>query len=210
MFDPEKAIGEWRRQMVIAGVRSGEVLNELEGHLRDDMARQVQSGLSPEGAFDVAVQRIGKSDTLAIEFEKAALTKGVRERKMKLLCIVLAGVVYLLPFILSIPKPWSGFDAIQRWLGIAAITLTVFSLFSGLLLRRFLPVIPNKRLRTRIQFVSVIPAIVWLAAFGFAILPRLDLTFGQVTVATLWAISPLAIFGGLTFGLDEAAYRATS
>jgi hypothetical protein len=210
MFDLEKAISEWRRQISAAGVESAEVLKELESHLREDLARQVKSGASNEAAFEFAVRKFGDSDALAMEFKTAALAGEVRERKIKLLCIVFAGVIYLLPFVLSIPKPWSGFDPVQRWLGIGAIALTVLSMFSGLLLRRFLPVIPNKRLRTRIQFASVIPVFVWLIAFAFLILPRFEFTFGQVTVATLWAISPLAIFGGLTFGLDEAARRATS
>jgi hypothetical protein len=208
MFDLEKAIADWRGQMIAAGVKKGEVLNELEAHLRDDLKRLVESGLGPEGAFGVAVQRIGQSDRLAIEFEKTALVHEERARRMKLLCIVFVSMAYILPFALSIPKPWSGMDPAQRWLGLAAIALTVLSLFSGLLLRRMLPIIPDRRIRTRIQCASVIPVFIWLIAFAFVILPRLELTFGEVTVATLWAISPLAIFGGLTFGLDEADYQA--
>ena len=208
MFDLEKAISEWRQRVVAAGVKSKKILNELESHLRDDLARQEKEGASPEAAFEFALRKIGESDAIATEFEKTGME--MRERKTKLLCIIFVALIYPLPFLLSFPKPWIGFEPVQRWLGISAVALTVLSLFSGLLLQRFLPVILNKRLRTRIQLASVIPVIVWIAAFGFAILPRLDLTFGQVTVATLWAISPLAIFGGLTFGLDEAAYRATS
>jgi hypothetical protein len=208
MFSLEEAIKEWRQRMLGAGVKTEEILNELESHLRDDVARQVKSGASSEAAFEFAVRRIGESDAIAIEFEKTG--KEVRERKFKLLCIIFVALIYPLPFILSIPKPWISFEPVQRWLGITAIVLTILSLFSGLLLQGFLPVIRSKGLRTRIQLASVIPVIVWIAAFGFAILPRLDLSFGQITVATLWAIAPLAIFGGLTFGLDEAAYRATS
>jgi hypothetical protein len=196
--------------MVAAGIRNAEALSELEGHLRDDVGRQVQSGLCAETAFDIASERIGKSDALANEFEKAASAKELRERKIKLLCIVLVGVAYLCPFVLSIPKPWISLDASQQWLGIGAIVVSFLSMFSGLFLRRFLPIIPNRRMRTRVQFASVVPVFVWLIAFAFVILPRLELTFGQVTVATLWAISPLAIFGGLVFGLDEAARRASA
>ena len=210
MFDVERAIAEWRQRMSAAGVKSERNLNELESHLRDDLARQLKLGSSAEVAFEFAVRKIGQSDAVATEFEKAAPAKEIRERKIKLLCVVFTGLLYLLPFVLSIPKPWIGFDPIQRWLGISAIVLTILSLFSGSVLGRILPVIPNQRIRTRIQFAFVIPVIVWIAAFGFAIPPRLDLTFGQGTVAILWAIAPLAIFGGLTFGLDEAAYRATS
>lgn len=210
MFDLEKAIADWRQQLAADGIKSTEVLNELENHLRDDAGHQVQTGLDAKQAFESAVQRIGKSSVLAAEFREVEATKESRERKLKLLCIVFVAFLYLLPFVLSIPKPWNGLDAAQRWLGLAALALTVVSMFSGLILRHFLPAIPDSRTRTRIQFTSVIPVFVWLIAFAFLILPRFDLTFGQVTVATLWAISPLAIFGGLTFGLDEAARRATS
>jgi hypothetical protein len=210
MFDMERAIAEWRQRMGAAGVKAEKILKELESHLRDELARLVKSGLSLEAAFQLAVRKIGESDAIAREFEKAAPGKEFRERKIKHLCVVFTSLLYLLPFVLSIPRPWISFDPVQRWLGIGAIALTILSLFSGLLLYRVLPIIPSKRIRTRIQFASVIPVIVWIAAFGFAILPRLDLTFGQITVVTLWAIAPLAIFGGLTLGLDEAAHRATS
>jgi hypothetical protein len=79
-----------------------------------------------------------------------------------------------------------------------------------LVLGRFPPIIRDRRIRTRVQFAFILPIFLWLLIFAFAILPRLDLSVGQMTVATLWAISPLAIFGGLTFGLDEAARQTTS
>src|SRR5690349_5892669 len=118
MFDLERAIADWRQQMFAAGVKKAEILNELEAHLRDDLKRQVQSGLSPEEAFGVAVQRIGQSDSLAIEFEKTALVKEERDRRMKRLCIVFVSMMYLFPFALSIPKPWIGMDPAQRWFGL--------------------------------------------------------------------------------------------
>jgi hypothetical protein len=210
MFNLEMAIAEWRKQMAAGGIKSSETLNELESHLRDEVERQKLAGGLDQQAFEVAAQRIGKSKDLAPEFTKTKEPGETKERKFKLLFVVLAGVLYLLPFALSAPKPWSGLDPAHRWLGLGAIALTVLSMFSGLLLRRFLPVIPDKRLRTKIQFTSVIPVFIWLLAFAFVILPRIELTIGQVTVATLWAISPLAIFGGLTFGLDEAARQTTS
>jgi len=205
MFNLEMAIAEWRKQMAAGGIKNSETLNELESHLRDEVERQNLAGRLDQQAFEVAAQRIGKSRELAPEFKKTKETDEAKERKFKLLLVVLAGMLYLLPFALSAPKPWSGLDPVHRWLGFGSIALTVAAMFSGLFLRRFLPVVPDKRIRTRIQFVSVIPVFVWLLAFAFVILPQLELTIGQVTVATLWAISPLAIFGGLTFGLDEAA-----
>jgi len=211
MFNLETAIAEWRRQIAASGITEAEVLNELETHLRDEVAGQVQSRtVSEQVAFECAVRTIGNEDALAAEFAKAAeMTKELRERRLKLFCIFGVACLYLLPFVLSIPHPWNELALAERWLGLSALALTVVSMFSGLILHRFLPVIADGRIRTRIQFASVVPVFGWLLAFAFVILPRLDLSVGQAAVVTLWAISPLAIFGGLTFGLDEAARRRT-
>jgi ferritin-like metal-binding protein YciE len=40
MFDPEQTIAEWRRQMAAGGIKTPEVLNELESHLREDVEQQ--------------------------------------------------------------------------------------------------------------------------------------------------------------------------
>src|SRR5439155_14610517 len=138
---------------------------------------------------------------LEAELAKALDMKETRERKLKLLCIFLAGSGYLAPLALSLPKPWSGMNTVEQWLGLAAVTLTVSSLFSPLYIYRFLPIIPDKRIRTGVQFASLLPLLAWLCVFAFMVLPRVELTLGQVTVATLWAISPLAVFGGLICGL---------
>ena len=41
MFNLEKAIADWRRQMTKGGIRAGEVLDELESHLREDIDAQL-------------------------------------------------------------------------------------------------------------------------------------------------------------------------
>ncbi len=210
MYNLEQAISEWRRQMLSAGIKSPVPLDELESHLREDIERQIQAGLSAQHAFEAAVQRIGQARALQAEFAKTAELKEMRERKLKLLCIVFTASAYLAPFALSGPKPWSRMNPTEQWLGLAAITLSVVSMFSGFFLHRFLPVIPDKRTRTRVQFAGAFTLFVWLFVFGFIVLPRVELAVAQVTVATLWAISPLALFGGLICGLDEAVYRRTS
>jgi hypothetical protein len=75
MFDLEKAIADWRKQMTDAGVKNGEVLNELESHLRDDIEEQTRAGLCPQQAFEIAVERIGQGQALKREFAKTGLTK---------------------------------------------------------------------------------------------------------------------------------------
>src|ERR1700679_1875933 len=71
MFNLEKSIAEWRRQMLAAGVKTPVPLEELENHLRDDLERQMRSGVEAEAAFQIAVARLGHAGALKKEFAKA-------------------------------------------------------------------------------------------------------------------------------------------
>jgi len=75
MFDLDQAIAEWR-QMIAAGIKAPVPLDELEGHLRDDIEEQMRSGLTAPRAFEAAVERIGQAHALKLEFTKAGETKG--------------------------------------------------------------------------------------------------------------------------------------
>jgi len=70
MFNLKKAIAEWREEMAVRGVRNAEVINELESHLRDDIQQQIQAGLTPQQAFETAVERIGGAQAIKSEFAK--------------------------------------------------------------------------------------------------------------------------------------------
>ena len=210
MFNLDQAIAEWRRQMSAAGIKTPVPLYELESHLREDVEVGIRTGLSPEQAFETGVRRFGQPQALEAEFAKTVDQRETRERKLKLLCLVSVTLFYLAPFALSAPRPWNQMNPTEQWIGLAAVALTVVSVFSGLFLYRFLPVIPDRRFRSRVQFAGAIPLFVWLCVFVYVVLPSVELTVAQMSVATLWGFSPLAIFGGLLYGLDEAAHRRTS
>ena len=70
MFDLEKAIAEWRRDMVARKIKQPEVLDELECHLRDDFAEQIRDGVQAEEAFVHATHSVGRADVLRNEFRK--------------------------------------------------------------------------------------------------------------------------------------------
>jgi hypothetical protein len=70
MFDLETEIAGWRKQMLAAGIRSPVPLDELENHLREEIERQVTSGLNESSAFHEAVQKVGPPDSLQSEFKK--------------------------------------------------------------------------------------------------------------------------------------------
>jgi len=94
MFNLEQAITEWRRKARAEGIKSPELLDELEGHLCEDVEREVRAGLSIEGAFAVAVQRIGPANALGIEFKKVVETR--ERRNMKRTIIICAGIMGIL------------------------------------------------------------------------------------------------------------------
>jgi hypothetical protein len=83
MFDLDQAITEWREQMLAAGIKSPVPLEEMESHLRDNVERQMASGMAAEPAFRAAVARIGHPDRLRSEFAKAASPKWALYRKLK-------------------------------------------------------------------------------------------------------------------------------
>lgn len=70
MFNLERAITDWRRQMLAAGIKTPVPLDELENHLREEIEQQMKSGLKEQEAFKSAVQRMGQADTLKAEFAK--------------------------------------------------------------------------------------------------------------------------------------------
>jgi hypothetical protein len=195
---------EWRRQMLAAGMK-GHALEELESHLCEEVESLIGEGRGASEAFETAVHRLGGRELLAAEFAKT--TGDGRDRRLKLMVLGLTGIAYLAPLLLSAPKPWNAMSPTEQLLGLSAVTFTVVSMFSGLCLYRLLPVIADKRIRTRIQIVSALPVFAWLGVFAFVVLPRFDSTLSQITVVTLWALSPLSLFGGVILGLDEAAHR---
>jgi hypothetical protein len=83
MFNLEQSISEWRRQMESTGVNIPEILDELESHLHEDLARRAQSGETEEQAFEAAVQAIGQASMLKHEFAKLSGKKWAWLKKLK-------------------------------------------------------------------------------------------------------------------------------
>src|SRR6185369_13337782 len=83
MFNLEQSISEWRGQMLSAGVRNPDIVDELESHLREDWERRVQSGESEEQAFEGAVQGVGQASQLKQEFAKPGVKKRTWLKKLK-------------------------------------------------------------------------------------------------------------------------------
>lgn len=96
MFDLDQAISKWRQQMATGGIKAPDVLDELESHLRDDVAERMRSGLSVEQAFEAAVQQMGTVGGLKTEFAKVGRTNERLRRQLKGICCgALAGLLVL-------------------------------------------------------------------------------------------------------------------
>lgn len=106
MFDLEREIQQWRGELLADGLSDPE-LDELEDHLRSDIAEQVRSGVAVDEAFPIAVERIGRGRQLNAQFEfasasapaknrggKAAITKGAIA--LLVACAIVVATVYCL------------------------------------------------------------------------------------------------------------------
>ena len=61
--------------MAASGIKSSEVLDELESHLREEVELQIRAGFDAQQAFEAAVQKIGQTNTLTAEFKKVGGSK---------------------------------------------------------------------------------------------------------------------------------------
>ncbi|MGH8911900.1 MAG: permease prefix domain 1-containing protein, partial [Acidimicrobiia bacterium] len=70
MDDVESQIAAWRAYVANTPAVNGRDVDELEGHLRDQIAELDAAGLAADEAFLVAVKRMGDVDTLSREFAR--------------------------------------------------------------------------------------------------------------------------------------------
>jgi len=67
----EEQIAQWRAYLRRRHGVHGPDVEELEGHLRDQLVALTEAGLSGDEAFLVAVKRMGSLDALSLEFARA-------------------------------------------------------------------------------------------------------------------------------------------
>jgi hypothetical protein len=67
----EDQIAQWRTYLRRRQAVHGPDVEELEGHLRDELATLTQAGLGADEAFLIAVTRMGNLDALSREFARA-------------------------------------------------------------------------------------------------------------------------------------------
>jgi hypothetical protein len=67
----EEQIAQWRTYLRRRQAVHGPDVEELEGHLRDQLAALTEAGLAADEAFLIAVKRMGSLDALSREFARA-------------------------------------------------------------------------------------------------------------------------------------------
>ena len=67
----EGQIAQWRAYLLRRQALHGPDVEELEGHLRDQLVALTEAGLAGDEAFLVAVKRMGSLDALSREFARA-------------------------------------------------------------------------------------------------------------------------------------------
>src|SRR4029079_18442293 len=67
----EDQIAQWRTYVRRREAVHGPDVEELEGHLRDQLSALTEAGLAADEAFLVAVKRMGSLDALSREFARA-------------------------------------------------------------------------------------------------------------------------------------------
>jgi putative ABC transport system permease protein len=70
MFDTEKAIKQWRKSLRKSESMEDGYIEELESHLRDEIKRLEESGLSDEESFRRAIDQLGQPDSIGAEYFK--------------------------------------------------------------------------------------------------------------------------------------------
>jgi hypothetical protein len=186
----------------------------LESHLREEIERQMKSGLNAQRAFEDAIQHIGKADMLKSEFEKVDAMKVANQLKrcriIMLVCLGVESLFWTTCLLLKIGR-FSEITAAQQMSGLAAVGVMILLASIGLLGHG--PVILSRKVRDLICISNGrLVGLLWVWFFcyitepvGFLfILPKFD-------GGPLWIMLPPAgILFGFIGGLEKAAWKKTA
>lgn len=109
MFNLERELQKWRQEMAAPGL-TPEIIAELEEHLRDDIERQVRSGIAAPDALQGALQRLGQPQALRHEFNVGShhctIVNALGRNKAKIVLCAAAGVLAATLFHVIRPTPY--------------------------------------------------------------------------------------------------------
>jgi hypothetical protein len=213
MSDLEQSIAEWRQQMLAAGIQTPVPLEELESHLRDEIERQMKSGLNGQKAFEISVRRIGQPETLKREFKKVSASMEI-QKIIRLAGVIFVAVALFCPLFLFLPVLFDhGLSMMTRVLAVAVLATTVATiLLSWRYNHKLLPVIRNQPLRRAVGIVCYGGCLLWMRFGVFHFSPGgshpRSLLLPLFIFGLEWTV--MAILGGGGHGLEKAASRQDS
>jgi len=203
MFDIEKAIFEWRGEMAARGVNAPEILDELESHLRDEIASRISSGSGEENAFHAAARNIGEAAALQAEFAKVSQASPRsntflnRSCRVAALFMLLINTWTLLEYELSTP---------QRLFGTIAVTIICFYLAW---LPQWLEAFRGYRRSWLASPIKAATILVWLwplvALLETQRILRLEL--GILPATLIWCVYAAVVMTAVAYGFIHGTKR---
>jgi hypothetical protein len=210
MFNLEQSISEWRQQMLAAGIKTPVPQEELESHLREEIQRQMESGMNPQDALEAAMKIIGNGPELGKEFKKGEPLEARAARLVAAGCLAIACLGSIQSLLVLLFTPFHGITYLAGLLAFAAIILGLKYNY------KLLPVIPNQPARAIIGFIGCAGAVVWINLFIKYLLVELAVgvagaeTRDQLVTGYLWAWTAMALLAGIGNGLEKAARTRTA
>jgi hypothetical protein len=212
MFDLEQAISQWREQMLAAGIKAPVPLEELEGHLRDEIDRQVQAGASEAAAFDLAIGKMGQPESLKTEFRKASPLHEFLSRPRALTFDLSLNRLVALLWLGSSAKPCFDLSCemfVQHHFD--PRTLFVFALFFSGIVGGMLLLADSRWGRTMIRVNALawtlMPPAIWALLNHFA---ESHVSFGEILTSPGGRFLALALISILILHLPEKANLKTT
>jgi hypothetical protein len=206
MFNLEQSICEWRKQMLAAGIKTPEPLEELEIHLREEIELQIKSGSTGQRAFEIAAGKIGQANPLMQEFKKInGLDKAQLRRRAG---FAFAAILCFYSFIFARLLIKNDLTSNERLLGFASVATTLLTVYVvWQIMPRFFPIVTNKAVQSVIGIIGGISGMGWIIAFACFVLPRFDFTPGQLLVAVSWALVPTLVLPTTSFLVLDKSER---
>ncbi len=210
MFNLEQAIPEWRRQMLAAGIKTPVPLEELESHLRDEIERQMKSGLSAQQAFGIAMKKIGQARELKREFKKVSAPMEM-QKIIKLAGVICVLVALFCPLFLFLPfLSDHRLSLITKVFAVATLATTAATIvLSWRYNHKLLPVIRNQPLRRAVGIVCYGACLLWIRFGIFHVPPGGSHPRSMILPLFVFGLewTVMAILGGVGHGLEKAAVR---
>jgi|GEM_PF-1573193 hypothetical protein len=210
MFDLEQSIAVWRKQMLAAGIQSPVPLAELEVHLREEIERQVKSGLGRQNAFEMAAEKIGRPRELKTEFRKISVPVVIRIVKLAgIACGVVGSLLLLWTVYVSLFIREANWGV--RIFGLLALAAIILSWRHG---GRFLPAIRRPQVRAAVGLAACVAGVGGTLVFIGRVLPGLfvfsdgaGFSLNRLLVAFVIAWTVMAILGVFACQLEEAGQK---